>query len=183
MPLRDNPCKRQTFMPLVGIRTRSPSKRPAADPHLRSLGQWHRQIPCVCVCVCVCSFTHSITSALDGGEWSAGRSGRLTPDESAFGTRMVRGWLDQTAGLNALKKIFLLLLGLEPRFLFCPFRSTVTVLTELLRLLYSDKGLQNTLRICTCLRVNGAHIASSSTKGCCYAPGIELPVVYGKTKI
>jgi hypothetical protein len=32
------------------------------------------------------SSTHSLTSALDGGEWSASRPGRFTPSETAPGT-------------------------------------------------------------------------------------------------
>jgi hypothetical protein len=32
------------------------------------------------------SFTHSLTSALDGGEWSASRAGRFTPSERVPGT-------------------------------------------------------------------------------------------------
>jgi hypothetical protein len=33
----------------------------------------------------------SLTSALDGGEWSASRPGRFTPEERALGTRWIRG--------------------------------------------------------------------------------------------
>jgi hypothetical protein len=38
------------------------------------------------------SATHSLTSALDGGEWSASRPGRFTPRERALGTRWIRGF-------------------------------------------------------------------------------------------
>jgi hypothetical protein len=38
-----NTHKRQTSIPLVGIRTRNPRKRSAADPRLRPLGVWDRR--------------------------------------------------------------------------------------------------------------------------------------------
>jgi hypothetical protein len=37
--------------------------------------------------------THSLTSALDGGEWSASRTGRFTPRERAPGTHWMGGWV------------------------------------------------------------------------------------------
>jgi hypothetical protein len=37
---------RQTSMPLVGIRTRNPSKQAAADPRLRARGHWDRSFTC-----------------------------------------------------------------------------------------------------------------------------------------
>jgi hypothetical protein len=40
------------------------------------------------------SATHSLTSALDGGEWLASRTGRFTPRERAPGTRWIGGWVD-----------------------------------------------------------------------------------------
>jgi len=33
-----------------------------------------------------------LTSALDGGEWSASRSGRFIPTERAAGTHWIGGW-------------------------------------------------------------------------------------------
>jgi hypothetical protein len=39
------------------------------------------------------SSIHSLTSALDGGEWSASRSGRFTPRERASGTHWIGGWV------------------------------------------------------------------------------------------
>jgi hypothetical protein len=36
---------------------------------------------------------HSLTSALDGGEWSASRPGRFTPRERAPGTHWIRDWV------------------------------------------------------------------------------------------
>jgi hypothetical protein len=39
------------------------------------------------------SSTHSLTSALDGSEWSASRPGRFTPRERALGTHCIGGWV------------------------------------------------------------------------------------------
>jgi hypothetical protein len=50
------------------------------------------------------SSTHSLTSALDGGEWSASHSGRFTPREGAPGTHWVGGWVGCRAGLDAVTK-------------------------------------------------------------------------------
>jgi len=38
------------------------------------------------------SSTHYLTSALDGGEWSASRPGCFTPRERAPGTPWIGGW-------------------------------------------------------------------------------------------
>jgi hypothetical protein len=38
------------------------------------------------------SSTHSLTSALDGGDWSASRPGRFTPRERAPGTQWIGSW-------------------------------------------------------------------------------------------
>jgi len=43
-----------------------------------------------------------LTSALDGGEWSASRSGHFTPSERAPGTHWLGGWVGPRAGLNAV---------------------------------------------------------------------------------
>jgi hypothetical protein len=48
--------------------------------------------------------THSLTSALDGGEWSASRPGRLTPRERALGTHWIGGWVGPRAVLDAMVK-------------------------------------------------------------------------------
>jgi hypothetical protein len=48
------------------------------------------------------SSTHSLTSALDGGEWSASRLGRFTPKERAPGTRWIGGWVGPRAILDAV---------------------------------------------------------------------------------
>jgi hypothetical protein len=43
------------------------------------------------------SSTHSLTSALDGGEWSASRPGRFTPKEGDPGTHWTEGWVDSVS--------------------------------------------------------------------------------------
>jgi hypothetical protein len=45
----------------------------------------------------------SLTSALDGGEWTAS-PGRFTPGEIAPGTHSVWGWAGPVAGLDARYK-------------------------------------------------------------------------------
>jgi hypothetical protein len=47
---------------------------------------------------------HSLTSALDGGVWSASRPGHFTPRERAPGTRWIGGWVGPRAGLDAVSK-------------------------------------------------------------------------------
>jgi hypothetical protein len=47
------------------------------------------------------SSTHSLKSALDGGEWSASRPGRFTPRERAPGTHWIGGWEGPRAVLDA----------------------------------------------------------------------------------
>jgi hypothetical protein len=44
----------------------------------------------------------NLTSALDGGEWSASRPGRFTPRERAPGTHWIGGWLGPRAGLDTV---------------------------------------------------------------------------------
>jgi hypothetical protein len=51
-----------------------------------------------------CSSTHSLTSALDGGEWSASRPGRSIPRERAAGTHWIGDWVGPRAGLDAVVK-------------------------------------------------------------------------------
>jgi hypothetical protein len=50
-------------------------------------------------------FTHSLTSALDGDEWSASRLGRFTPRERAPDTHWIGGWVGSRAGLDVAVKI------------------------------------------------------------------------------
>jgi hypothetical protein len=50
------------------------------------------------------SSPHSLTLALDGGEWSASRPGRFTPRERAPCTNWIGGWVDPRAGLDAMVK-------------------------------------------------------------------------------
>jgi hypothetical protein len=57
------------------------------------------------------SATHYLTSALDGGEWSASYPGHFTPRERAPGTHWLGGWADcwvHSSGMicvSTLKKI------------------------------------------------------------------------------
>jgi hypothetical protein len=46
--------------------------------------------------------THSLTSALDGGEWSASHPGRFTPRERAPGTHWIGVWVGSRAVLDAV---------------------------------------------------------------------------------
>jgi hypothetical protein len=48
--------------------------------------------------------THSLTSALDGGEWSASRPSRLNPSERAPGTHWIGDWVGPRAVLDAVVK-------------------------------------------------------------------------------
>jgi hypothetical protein len=48
--------------------------------------------------------THSLTSALDEGKWSASRPCRFTPRERAPGTHSIGGWVGPRAVLNAVKR-------------------------------------------------------------------------------
>jgi hypothetical protein len=55
-----------------------------------------------------------LTSALAGGEWSASRPGRFTPDEKDPGTHWKGGWVDPRASLDDVeKRKFLTLSGIE----------------------------------------------------------------------
>jgi hypothetical protein len=50
------------------------------------------------------SDTHSLTSALDGGELSASRHGSFTPRKRAPGTHWIGGWVGSRAFLDAVVK-------------------------------------------------------------------------------
>jgi hypothetical protein len=60
--------------------------------HEDVLGQWRY------------SFTHSLTLALDGGEWSASHPGHFTPRERAPGTHWIGGWVGPRAVLDPVVK-------------------------------------------------------------------------------
>jgi hypothetical protein len=47
---------------------------------------------------------HSLTSALERGEWSASRPGRLTPKERIPGTHWIGGWVGARAVMDAVVK-------------------------------------------------------------------------------
>jgi len=47
---------------------------------------------------------YSLTSAIDGGEWTASRSSRFTTRERAPGTHWIRGWVGPRACLDAVVK-------------------------------------------------------------------------------
>jgi hypothetical protein len=63
-----------------------------APRHEDVLGEWRY------------SATHSLTSALDGGEWSVARPGRFTPRERALDTHWIWGWVGLSAGLDMVSK-------------------------------------------------------------------------------
>jgi hypothetical protein len=50
------------------------------------------------------SSTHSLNSALDGGEWSASRPGRFTPKERAPAAPWIGGWVGRKAVLDTVVK-------------------------------------------------------------------------------
>jgi hypothetical protein len=47
---------------------------------------------------------HSLTLALDGGEWSASRPGRFRPTERAPDTHWIGGWVGPRAGLDTVSR-------------------------------------------------------------------------------
>jgi hypothetical protein len=67
-----------------------------------------------------------ISSAVDGGEWSSSRPGRvLPPGKGPPGTNCTGSWVGPRAGVNTEDrgKIISPLLGIEPRSPGCPIRS------------------------------------------------------------
>jgi len=54
---------------------------------------------------CRYSATHSFTSVLDGGEWSASCPSRFTPRERASGIHWVGGWMGPRDVLDTVVKI------------------------------------------------------------------------------
>jgi hypothetical protein len=55
-----------------------------------------------------------LTSALDGGDWSAPRPGRFTPKARVLGTHWVGGWVSRS-GRGGEEKNSQPLPGIEPR--------------------------------------------------------------------
>jgi hypothetical protein len=53
---------------------------------------------------CRYSSTHSLTSALGGGVWSASRPGRFTSRERSPGTHWIGGWIDPRTVLDTVVK-------------------------------------------------------------------------------
>jgi hypothetical protein len=45
-----------------------------------------------------------LTSALDGGEWLDSSPGHFNPGERFHGTHCIGGWVDPTAGVEAVDK-------------------------------------------------------------------------------
>jgi hypothetical protein len=65
-----------------------------------------------------------LTSALDGGEWSASHPGRFTPRETNHGTHWIGGWVGPRTGLDDIDRSKILPLpGLELQPLGLPARS------------------------------------------------------------
>jgi hypothetical protein len=73
-----------------------------------------------------------LTSALDGGEWSASHPCRFIPMEIASSTHCIGLWMGSRTRLNATEKeTFLPLLGIEPQFLSHPLCSIAAIPSEL----------------------------------------------------
>jgi hypothetical protein len=68
------------------------SMRNSSPRHEGVLGKWRY------------SYSSSLTSALDGGEWSASRPGRFIPKEKAPGTHRIAGWVGPRAILDTVVK-------------------------------------------------------------------------------
>jgi hypothetical protein len=124
---------------LSGIRTHDPSVRavehstwPRPRDHWNRLegllGEWRY------------GSTHSLTSALEGGEWSASHPDRFIPSERSPGTHRIGGWVDPRAGLVAVvkRKIPSPCQDSKPRS-SSPYPSAIP--TELSRLLTKDKSV------------------------------------------
>jgi hypothetical protein len=77
------------------------------------------------------SSTYYLTSALDGGDWSASRPGRFTPRERAPGTHWIGGWVSPRAIMSFI------IMQFSPRSIFLPFRSKYPPQHSVLRNPYS----------------------------------------------
>jgi hypothetical protein len=74
-----------------------------------------------------------LTSALDGGEWSASPPSRFTPGQRAPGTHWMGGWVGHRTDLESVEKRKVMPLpGIEPQ---PPRLQPVAIPTELSRLL------------------------------------------------
>jgi hypothetical protein len=83
--MRDNRMKVKVKLRLCFLLTENHAMK-------TSLGEWRY------------SSTHSLTSALDGGEWSASCTGRFTPRERAPGTHWIGDWEGPRAVLDVVVK-------------------------------------------------------------------------------
>jgi hypothetical protein len=63
------------------------------EPHFLDLGTSWRRVSHI-----------FLTSALVGGEWSASRLDRFTPEEIARGTHWIGGMVNPRAGLDDMQK-------------------------------------------------------------------------------
>jgi hypothetical protein len=84
-----------------------------AQLHEGVLGEWRY------------SSTHSLTSALDGGEWSASRLGRFIVRGRTPGTHRIKGWVIPRANLDLVVKRKIPNPPLGPRSPNHPARSPV----------------------------------------------------------
>jgi hypothetical protein len=67
-----------------------------------------------------------LTSALDGGEWSASHPGGFTPRERTLGAHWIGGWVGLRAGLDAVVP------GLDPLVIQSVAQCYTTELSRLL---------------------------------------------------
>jgi hypothetical protein len=77
--------------------------------------------------------TPFLTSALDGGEWSASRLGRFTPGDTAPNTHFIGGWMGPRAGLDLMEKK-----SFSPSWNRTSALQPVAIPTELSRLLLKN---------------------------------------------
>jgi hypothetical protein len=94
----------------------------------RHIGEWRH------------SSTHSLTLALDGGEWSASRPGHFAARERAPGTHWIGDWLGPRAGLDTVveKKNHSLCRDSNPPIIRPVVQRYTTELTRLSMLYFSS---------------------------------------------